>query len=217
MSKLEESAFELTIKEMKQIRYLEMLKKRKTQGKKRFSDKLSMEAQLAMLMALDDIENESEKAGKEDKTVIIQPKAKPHGGSKLETISEQPSDTTSDTSDSRSHSGSGKKSFAELYEENGTRRMKNDITDEEFKPEKLLKRALDPHGKLESAMEIVETVKYDMDEVSSDDDNEFIEQIAKQNSVDKCKVWITANSQEQKLLNIGNSEGWRESDSRYTL
>ena len=66
-------------------------------------------------------------------------------------------------------------------------------------------------------MEIVETVKYDMDEVSSDDDNEFIEQIAQQNSVDKCKVWITANSQEQKLLNIGNSEGWRESDNWCTL
>ena len=108
-----------------------------------------MEAQLAMVMALDDIENESEKGDKEDKVVIIKPKEKPLEGSKLETISERPSDTTSDTSDSRSHTGSGKKGFAELYEENGARRMKNDITDEEFKPEKLLKRALDPHGKLE--------------------------------------------------------------------
>ena len=199
MSKLEESAFELSTKEMKQIRYLEMLKKRKSdnkQGKKRFSDKLSMEAQLAMILALDDIENESEKAEKET-TAFVKPKVKLNKMNKLETISEQSCETKSDSSDSRSKNSSGKKSYAELYEKNGTRRMKNDITDEDFKPEELQKRALDPHGKVESAMEIVETVKYGVEDSFSDDDNEFINQIAQKNSVDKCKVWITANSQEQ--------------------
>ena len=195
MSKLEESAFQLSRKE---IKYLEMLKQRKTdneQGKKLFSAKLSMEAQLAMVMSLDDVENKPKEANKVDVQIASEEKnpiQKEETSCKLETFLDTSSDATNKPLSSQ------KKSFAELYRENGAIRMKNDITDETFKPEKLKKRALDPHAKLESAMEIVETVKYDMDDSSSDEDNEFIDEIALQNSVAKCKIWITANSQQQE-------------------
>ena len=197
MSKLEESAFQLSRKE---IKYLEMVKQRKTgneQGKKLFSTKLSMEAQLAMVMALDDIENKPKEASKVDIQITSEENNLTHKeetGCKLEAFLDTSSDATNKSLSSQ------KKSFAELYRENGAIRMKNDITDETFKPEKLKKRALDPNAKLESAMEIVETVKYDMDDFSSDEDNEFIDQIAQQNSVEKCKIWITANSQQQENL-----------------
>ena len=208
MSHLEESAFQLSRKEMKEIKYLEMVKQRKTdnkQGKKLFSTKLSMEAQLAMVMALEDAENKPKEA---DTQIVSEEKCPTHKlgtDCKLEAFSKISSNATSKSSASSSQM----KSFAELYRENGAIRMKNDITDETFKPEKLKKRPLDPYAKLESAMEIVETVKYDMDDSSSDDDNEFIDQIAQQNSVDKCNIWISANSQQQENVSkISGLNSW---------
>ena len=195
MSKLEESAFELSGKEMKQIRYLEMLKQRKAdkkKGKRLFSAKLSTEAQLAMVMALDDTLNNQKETHEGEKKTTPMEKNELHKidtGSKLNVFSEV---TSSSAKSSMSQNSTRKKSFSELYEENSTSRMKNDITDKTFKPERLHKRALNPYAKLQSAMEIVETVRCDMDDPSSDDDNEFIDQIAQQNSVDKCKIWISA-------------------------
>ena len=199
MSHLDEGAFQLSRNEMKEIKYLEMVKQRKAdnkQGNKLFSTKLSMEAKLAMVMALEDAENKPKEADTQIVSEEKCPTHKLHVGNdcKLEDFSKISSNATSKSSASSSQ----KKSFAELYRENGAIRMKNDITNETFKPEKLKKRPLDPYAKLESAMEIVETVKYDMDDSSSDDDNEFIDQIAQQNSVDKCNIWISANSQQQE-------------------
>lgn len=59
MSKLEDSAFGLSRAELQQISYLEVLQRRKQKNPgKKFSDKLSLEAQIAMQQAMEDMEND---------------------------------------------------------------------------------------------------------------------------------------------------------------
>ncbi len=193
MSKLEESAFQLSTKELKQIRYLELLKKRKLEvGKsKRFSDKMSVEAQIAMQLAMEDTQKIKDIQTISDGVKVIKTNkcesdVKQRSGHECEVNSETEFDDKSTPS-------SGRKSYAELYENRGIVRMQNDITDETFNPQNQSRRPLDTHAKLESAMEIIENVNHD-DPLASILDDAIIEQIAQQNSVDKCSIWIEANS-----------------------
>ncbi len=193
MSKLEESAFQLSTKELKQIRYLELLKKRKLEVSKgkRFSDKMSVEAQIAMQLAMEDTQKIKHIQATLDKEkTIITKKCESPMNQKSVHDCEMNSELEFDD---KSTPSSGRKSYAELYENRGVVRMQNDITDETFNPENQSKRPLDTHAKLESAMEIIENVNHD-DPVASILDDAVIEQIAQQNSVDKCSVWIEANS-----------------------
>ena len=194
MSKLEEKAFGLSSAEMKQIKYMEVLKRRKpnkkTGGVKKFSENLSMEAQIAMQLALED----TEKLKKLAKEKPVHPG---HGNSTgtAASISSSGRGVSSDNSSKHrpSTSISSYTSYSELFERHQSARMTRDITDEKYDEDREARRALGG-GKLESAMEIIEVVNKDDPDVPVWDD-EAILQLARTNAVDKCLVWMEATLQ----------------------
>ena len=199
MSKLEESAFGLSQDELEQIKYSQILKRRKeSRTSKRFSDFLSPEAQIAMQLALEDTQEEQESVPKDVKHEQQRaPRAKRNditsgvtaaSGRKLSTISEQGSENSHDSGKSKSLvKNPSFQSFAELYENNSIGRMEGDITDENYDASAKRKRALNG-GKVESAMEIVENV---FEGGATKETDEFaIDEIAISNSVEKCVIWM---------------------------
>ena len=209
MSHLEESAFGLTANDLEQIEYLEVLKRRRklvnsSMGgpKSCFSHKLSVEAQIAMQLAL------------EDTVCIAQSMSPPHvtsdsGYGKSDTLSIKTSSTDSRKSAHSNRNNNNntalglpshkqvQNSYSELYRRNSSARMRKDITDEEFSEEKETKRALGG-GKVESAMEIIEIIQHGDDGIMMDCtavDDEAISELARINSVEKCEVWMQATEE----------------------
>ena len=88
-------------------------------------------------------------------------------------------------------------SYRELYEKNGSERMRRDMTDESYSEESDPKRALGG-GKVESTMELVEIVNHDKPDESTTLDEHAIEELRRINSVDKCTVWIEATEVHQR-------------------
>ena len=220
MSKLEDAAFGLSEAELQQIRYLEILKKRKEKPGKMFSDNLSVEAQIAMQQAREDMESdrqlrEQNAAGKNEATdknaQLSQAErdcetsktfsenssssaaaAHPASRRKIPVRSPSESAPSDDSSGRRSH----RISFSELYERRGSTRMPEDITDEDYSDDAgPLRQVLGGAGKLPNAMEIVEFVNYD-DPVSRRQDDDAIDELARINSVEKCEVWMQATTWE---------------------
>ncbi len=174
MSKLEESAFGLSQEELEQIRYLEVLKKRKhtSAGKPRISDTMSTEAKIAMQLAQDDMKPRIQTEKKQEVSENI----------KYSQIKKDRKDRLA----SLYHRDNG---FTEGYDRRGSARLKGDILDKDYDPLRDKIRGLGG-TKWESAMEITEIVNHDDEDGDSMFDDRAIEEIAQRNSVEKCEVWM---------------------------
>ena len=196
-SKLKDNMeFSLTEDEMKKINYLGKLERRKHRGRSvkdlkvnKFSDQLSLEAQIAMQLAMKDTQAMKKQDGGETDAGVSSPSKSRNGNNHVKFADEQQTPARPDTQCSK-HS-----SFSETFEKRGSVRMSCDLTDDKFDPSSVSKRSLDGM-KVENALEIVEIVNHDERHFVDDD---VIEQIAQRNSVEKCLVWMEVLGKEGQL------------------
>ena len=163
----------------------------------RFSTLLSPEGRLAMEQALGDT-----------KKLILQKLASQgerivHQVSYTDEVNlknfKQESLSDNDKNTSKSQTG-----LSEIFERLGTPKMTEDITDEDAPPKDQQVRSLDGM-KMQNSMEIVEIIDYERKNSNTGPDDAAIEEIAKRNSVEKCKVWIEAHT-DRGINNENNNE-----------
>lgn len=212
MSHLEESAFGLTADELEQIKYLEVLKRRRKNAstsqrtRKSFAETLSIEAQIAMQLAMEDTKAETAKNETCESAGSME-----SGYSKSDSISTNGSSSEFCGSpmnvrcERHLDRQTSARSFSELYRRNNSARMSRDITDVDYSAQKEKKQALGG-GKVESAMEIIEIIQHgdegvvvDFNEV----DDEAISELARINSVEKCEVWMQATDEVESDDDVG--------------
>ena len=222
MSKLEESAFGLSEEELEQIRYLELLKRRRSStAKPRFSDHLSVEAQIAMQMTMDEMKLErthTSMARSEDVKDSVNGVCDSEKGIRVNKKERRKSRLSehlkSGIQNSVSSSGSVEsddyktKRLSDTYEKRNSARMRGDITDKDYDPTYDRRRGLGG-VKVESAMEITEIVYHD--ELGDPlEDDVVIEQIALQNAVEKVSVWMETSPEPGMLKLDGSDIEWME-------
>ncbi len=196
MSNLQESDFGLSHAELQEIRIMDVLCRRNENRKQtkgqRFSDSLSLEARVAMQLALEDTQAMAEViADTKLRGELLEPSFLPN--------SEQRGAASREGMSSSGHSkASSDVSFTELYERTGSARMRQDITDDRYDVSQERKRPLTGGHKLASAMEIVEIVNGE-DPGPTSLDEEAILELARTNSVDKCHVWMEATEHHQRV------------------
>lgn len=182
---LKDPEFSLTADEMQKIEYLGKLERRKNRGRsmrdfKRntFSDKMSLEAQIAMQLAFRDTQVMKTKGnnGREDETGSRSPIRAKHNHV---TFADEPPMRPDTTCSKYS-------SFSEAFEKMASVRMRYDLTDDNFEPLAVHKRALDGM-KVQNTLEMVEIVNAEEPHCP---DDEVINQIAQRNAVEKCLVWM---------------------------
>ena len=217
MSKLEESAFGLSGHELQQIRYLETLKRRKKQQDgKRFSDGLSVEAQIAMQQALEDSQSPEDEGPSKSKDTRAGQNPERARGNKAALKNGAVKDGGVKTHAAASELGADKcaqsVSFADLFEQKTSRRMSDDITVGGRSSESGSRHALGG-GKLPNAMEIIEFVNHD--EPAAEEDDAAIEELARINSTEKCQVWMEATEHRDRRARRATSPVFNDDSAFY--
>ena len=171
--------------------------------RKRFSENLSTEAQIAMRLAYQDTlelksqatESLTDVNSELESTITYSKMSQKESTPSCDSCAEQVPvrkliKTGSAYSFTPSIAPSVAPSFSELYERNKSSRMSRDITDETFDVKSQARRPLGGGAKLESAYEIIEVVNYDKPQLNWNE--EAMKELANLNSMDKCLVWMQA-------------------------
>ena len=193
------------------MEHIEVVNRRRGQSgrHKKWLEFMSPEAQVAMRLASEDtramkIEQRSKVSDQEDKQNV-----KRKSSTKVVLVGDKSTngDENADSVPKSPNMLSREPSYSELFERNGSARMRRDMTDESYSEESDPKRALGG-GKVESAMEIVELVNHDQPDETASLDEHAIEELKRINSVDKCAVWMeaTEDHQSEPLADIPERE-----------
>ncbi|KAK2171745.1 hypothetical protein NP493_1029g01024 [Ridgeia piscesae] len=211
MSRLGNSAFTLSPGESEQISLVgKRHARRRCQSGHKISDRMSIEAQLAMQMAMDDMHAKPCDVSQQTSSVLL-PTADDDvvDDNDLESGVDYSSSESSIQSNMVLESGYGsqralaeRNHFTSLYGNLARARMPRDITDSAYLPDREPRRPLDRTLKLENTLDIIETVKCDETNATSRIDDIAIEELAKINSVDKCRIWMEATKDVQRLSDI---------------
>ena len=209
MSRLDDAAFTLSPEELQQIVILGNHHARRRQTGSKISDRMSVEAQLAMQMVVEDMRAETNDKSQQTCPALLSTDDDDADNDDMEfgvDYSSSESSLLSNTTSGNVYEcqrplATDRSRFTSLYSRGNLARarMPRDITDTAYQPDREFRRPLDRTLKLENALEIIETVNREEASASSRIDDIAIEELARNNSVDKCLIWMEATKDDQRL------------------
>ncbi|KAI0230144.1 hypothetical protein LSAT2_019468 [Lamellibrachia satsuma] len=205
MSRLHDAAFTLSPEELQQIVILGKHHARRCQTGSKISDRMSVEAQLAMQMVVEDMRAETNDKSQQTCPALLSTDDDDADNYDVDYSSSESSLLSNTTSgnvyECQRPLATDRSRFTSLYSRGNLARarMPRDITDIAYQPDREFRRPLNRTLKLENALEIIETVNREEASASSRIDDIAIEELARNNSVDKCLIWMEATKDDQRL------------------
>ena len=201
MSKVDDAAFALSSEELDQIAVVGKHHDRRRLPGSKISDRMSVEAQLAMQMAAEDMRAETRDASQQTVRVVPSADGDDDGtesdvdysssGSSLLSIAD-----SRDVDNCQRLQTGDRQRFTSLCGDGdaGGGRMHGDVIDTALRPGRNLRRPSDSATNLAKALEIIEMLQQGDVGASSRIDDVAIEELARINSVDKCRVWLQVSN-----------------------
>ena len=210
MSKVDDAAFALSSEELDQIAVVGKHHDRRRLPGSKISDRMSVEAQLAMQMAAEDMRAETRDASQQTVRVVPSADGDDDGTeSDVDYSSSESSllaiDDSRDVDNCQRLQTGDRQRFTSLCGDGDARggRMHGDIA---LRPDSDLLRPSDSATNLVNALEIIEMLQQGGVGASSRIDDVAIEELARINSVDKCRVWLQVSNAD---LRSGDEDTFR--------